>query len=255
METRDLRRLGEQGVEFPPKGRRSRLRDAGGEDDGTAFRHVDLEMAGHEEVFPAVVAATVLVRISDALVPAWSALELCLGSVELKIQVGEAVIHAERHATGNLPAFGTGGGILMGQGVDVPERKEWSKEQPDLRRSVGKVVTDQHLVRIRDQKDGLDDHHSPNLVGYLRHGVGLEIYDVLVAAGFVDVPETMDAEVELLAAQDQALVERREQQVLLTAERVHGHGQESMVAPGVAGHDGRVAVGPCLVGADNLPFQ
>ena len=143
----------------------------------------------------------------------------------------------------------------MGQGMDVPEREERRKEQPDLRWSVGKVVTDQDLVRIRDQEDGLDDHHASDLVGYLRHGVGFEIYDVLVAAGFVDVPETMDAEVELLAVQDQALVERRQQQVLLPSERVHGHGQESMVAPGVAGHDGRVAVGPCLVGADDLPFQ
>ena len=55
-------------------------------------------------------------------------------------------------------------------------------------------------------------------------------------------PVAMDAEVELLAVHDKAFVERGEQQELVAAEAVQGHCQQSVVAAGVARHDGCVDV-------------
>lgn len=65
----------------------------------------------------------------------------------------------------------------------------------------------------------------------------------------------MDAEIELLSVQDEALVQRGQEQVLLASESIHRHSKQTVITPCVASHYGSVAIRSGLVGADDLPLQ
>ena len=69
------------------------------------------------------------------------------------------------------------------------------------------------------------------------------------------VAVSMDTEVELLSIHNKALIKRREEEELVAAETVESNSQESVITARVTGHNGRVAICACLVGADNLPLQ
>ena len=174
---------------------------------------------------------------------------------QLEEEVREIGIHPEGCAARDRRVADVGHGILDRQRVDVAESEERLELQPDLRGSLDEVETDKDLVGVGHQDDTLGENDLTDLVGDLRDGVGLEIDHVLVPAGLVDVAVAMDTEVELLAVHHEALVERGQEQELVTAEAVERHCQESMVTAGIASHDGRIAVGACLVGADNLSLQ
>ena len=83
--------------------------------------------------------------------------------------------------------------------MDIPESQKRSKQKVDFRRSVEKIVADHHLVRVRDEEDGLGEDHSADLISDLWHRISLEINDVLVSPGLVDVAIAVDPEVKLLA--------------------------------------------------------
>ena len=62
----------------------------------------------------------------------------------------------------------------------------------------------------------------------------------------------MDAQVELLPLHDEALIKRRQKKIPVTSEPVESYGQKTVIPPGVARHDGRVAVGSRLVRKDAI---
>ena len=66
---------------------------------------------------------------------------------------------------------------------------------------------------------------------------------------------TVYGKVELMAFQDDALVQGGEEQHLLAVQIVHRHGQEAVIAPGVAIHNARVAIGTRLVRKDDFPLE
>ena len=202
------RHLRKDGVKMSLQLRGGNFSDRSREYDGVTFLEVDFEMTGDIKVLAAVESAPVLVGIGDTLVPAGSGREFDLLGIELDVQVREAVVQVPGHSVPDLPALGTGIGILLGQGMDIPESQERSEQQPDLRRCVHQVVTDHHLVCVGDQKDGLRQDHASYLVGDLRYRVGLEVDDVLVSPGLIDIPIAMDTQVELFSSQHQALVHR-----------------------------------------------
>ena len=76
-----------------------------------------------------------------------------------------------------------------------------------------------------------------------------------MAARIIDVAVPVDAEVELLAVQDDALVQRRQEEVHLPAERVDRSGQQAVVPARVATDNGRIAVGPALPRQQDFPLQ
>ncbi len=226
-----------------------------GEHDGVTRLHPGLEMSGNIEILLAGESAAVFIGIGHALVPARGRHEGNLLRVELHVQVREALVKVEGHSARNLPSFRTRVGVLVGQGVDVPERKERSEQQLHLPRSVDQLETDHDLVGIRDEKDALGENYLTHPVGDFRHRVSLEIDDVLVTARLIDTPVAMDAKVELLPVKDEALIQRGQKQVLLASESINRHSQQTVVAPCVASHYGSVAVGSGLVGTDDLPLQ
>ena len=65
----------------------------------------------------------------------------------------------------------------------------------------------------------------------------------------------MDSKIELLTVEDKALVERGKKHILSTAKLIYRDSKQSVVAPCVAGHDGRVAVGTGPVGLKNLALE
>ena len=71
----------------------------------------------------------------------------------------------------------------------------------------------------------------------------------------IDVAIAVDAQIELLSVQHQALVHRGEQQMLPAPELVHRDSQKTVVTPCVASDYRSVAIGSGLVGTDNLPLQ
>jgi hypothetical protein len=65
----------------------------------------------------------------------------------------------------------------------------------------------------------------------------------------------MDSEIELFAAEYKALVERRKQHKLSASEFLNRNSKQSVIAPGIAGHDRRVAISAGSVSLDNLTLE
>ena len=139
--------------------------------------------------------------------------------------------------------------------MDVAEGKERFHQQVDPAGRLQQVVPDHHPVGGGIEHDAFGKDDLADAVHDLRHGVRIEIDDVLVAARLVDITVPVDAEVELLSVQDDALVQRRQEEVHLPAERVDRSGQQAVVPARVATDNGRIAVGPALPRQQDFPLQ
>ena len=127
--------------------------------------------------------------------------------------------------------------------MKTPEAQEGLEQDPDLAGSLAEFVADEHLVLVRSQDDGLGEDDFTDLINNLRDRIGLEIHDVLMAAGLIDVPVAVNPEIELLATYDQTFVQGGEQQILVATETVNRNGQQPVVTAGVARDNRRVAAG------------
>jgi hypothetical protein len=65
----------------------------------------------------------------------------------------------------------------------------------------------------------------------------------------------MNAKVELLAAENQTFIQRGKKNILSTTKPSYRNGEESVIASGIAGHDGRVAVRTRLIRSDDLTLE
>ena len=139
--------------------------------------------------------------------------------------------------------------------MNVAESQERTELESQGLGTLENLIADEHLVAVLRQDDALAEEDLTDLVGNLRHGIRAEVHHILVAARFVGVSVAVDAEVELLAIHDQALIQVGQQQEAVASEPVQRDCQQAVVAAGVAGHDGRVAVGAGLVGAQDLPLE
>jgi hypothetical protein len=92
--------------------------------------------------------------------------------------------------------------------VNATESEERLEHEGNLGRSLMKLISDKHLVIIRHHGDGLREDNTSDLIGNLRYRVGVEVNDVLMAPRFIGITVAMDSEVELLAAENKALVKR-----------------------------------------------
>ena len=232
-----------------------RLAGGGGEHQAVAGLHLRLEGAGDPEVFAAVVPAAHLIRIGDALVPHGVEFEGRCGGAELQVEVREAFIHVECGAVLDRFVVRTGRTVLSGKGVKVAEGQERLEFHLHLGGSVHQLVLDEELVLIGTQDKGLAEHDFADLVGDGGDGIRIEVNDVLVTAGFIDVSIAMDTQVEPLSAEGEALIEGTQQDVPVSVELFYRNGQKAMVAPRIAGDDGRVAVRTGLVRQDNLSLE
>ena len=207
------------------------------------------------KILPAVKSSPVLIGICDSFVPARCVDEFDILGVELKVQIREAVIKIPSHTIGPLPALCTRGVVLLGQGVDVAEGEERCQQKLLFRRSGQHLVADQDLIGVRSEKDRFREHGASDFVNHLGSRISLEIDDVLVSPGLIDVAIAVDTQIELLAIQHDTLVHRGEKKVRFASELVNRNGQKTMITPCVASDYGSVAIGSGLVGVDNLPFQ
>ena len=171
-----------------------------------------LEGAGHPEVFAAVEAAAHLVRIGDALVPVRSVLERTGRGAQLQVQVREARIHVEGGAVLYGLIVRAGLVVFSGEGMEVTESQERLELQLHLGGCFFQLILDEKLVLIGTKDDGLAEHDFPDFVSDGGNRVCIEVHDVLVAAGIVDVPVAVDSQVEPLAAEGQALIEGTQQE-------------------------------------------
>ena len=128
----DLRHLCGQSVELPLQLAGGHLVHTGRKHDGIPRLHVGLEMSRDIKVFAAVESTTILIRISNPLVPARCALERNLLGIELQVQVRETIIHAPGHSVLNFPAFSPCRRILARKGMDVPESQERGQQETHL---------------------------------------------------------------------------------------------------------------------------
>ena len=173
----------------------------------------------------------------------------------MQVQVREAGVHIEGGAVGYGLEVRTGLAILPGEGVEVAESQERLELQLHLGRGVQELILDEELVFVRAQGDLLAEDDLTDLVGDGGNRVCVEVHDVLVPAGLIDVSVAVDAQVEPLAAQGDAFVQGTQQDVPESVELLHRNGQQAMVAPRITRHDGRVAVRAGLVRQDNLALQ
>ena len=226
----------------------------GGKDDALSRSEVQGKTSRDEKVFPAVEAAAHLVRVGDILVPERSVFEFRLAAA-LQVQVRKTFIKIEGDPARNLLIAGAGGGILMGQVMDPAECQERLQAQTDLGGRADQGVLNQQLVLVRGHHQFLGKNDFSDFVGHLRHRIRIEIDDVFVSAGFIDIPIAVDAQVETLAPEGQALVQRAQQDIAERAEGINGNAQQAVVAPRIAGHDGRVAIGTGLRREDDFPAE
>ena len=231
------------------------LLDGGGEDQRLTRFEARLEPAGDQQVLAAVVAAAVLVGVRHALVPVGVLREGGALVAHLHAQVGETLVQAVGHAARNLLAGGVGLGILLRQVMDVAERQIGTELEDDRAGCFEDFEFHEHLVTVRRQDESLAEEDVSHLAGDLRDGVRAEVHHVLVAARFIGIPVTVDAQVELLAVHDQGFVQVGKEQELVAAETVQRDREQAVVTARVAGDDGRVAVGSRLVGAQDLTLE
>ena len=231
-----------------------RLTGAGGEHNGFTLGQFHLETARHEEVLPAVEAAAHLIGVRHALVPARRVLE-CRRAAQLQVQVGKSIVKVEGDAAFDLLRFRAGVPVLVRQVVHASERQEGLQGQFHPGGRVDQFVLDQDLVAVLGQDQAFAEDDLADLVHHHRHRIGVEVDDVLVSARLVYVSVAMDAQVEPLAPEGQALVQRRKQHVTIPAEPLHRSGQQAVITAGVAGHDGRIAVRAPLAREQDLPLE
>ena len=139
--------------------------------------------------------------------------------------------------------------------MDVPEREERTQLELRLGRRRHQFVLYEQLVFVGHEEDALAEDNLAHLVGDGRDRIGVEVDDILVPAWLVDVAVAVDAEVELLAFHDERFVEGGKKHVLVAPETVQRDGEQTMIAAGIASDDACVAIGACLVRADDLPLQ
>ena len=217
--------------------------------------HFHLEGTGYKEVFPAVVTAAHLVRISDALVPGGVGLEGGRGGGQLQVKVRETFIQVEGYAVLDDAGVRAGDIVLPGEAVYIAESQERLKFQDHFGGCIHQLIAYHHLIVIWVKDDTLPENDFPNLVRDAGNRVCVEVHNVLVAAGLIDVPIAVDAQVKPLSAQDKALVQGTQQQVPVAIELLYRNGQEAVVTAGIARDYGRVAIRSGLVRQDNLPLK
>ena len=243
------------GGELALEGRRFLLPLRSREDHRCSGLERQFEPSGDQQVLHAVIPAPALVGIGDVVVPARRAHETSLGIAQLEVEVGEVGIHPERHAVLYLRTVDVSGVVLVRQVMDVAESQERLERQLDGRRRLQQLVLDEQLVSVMGEEKTLAQQHLPHLIGDLRDAVGVEVHNVLVSSGFIGLAIAVNAEVELLAVHGEAFVQRGKEHEPVATETVERHGEEAVVAPGVASQNRSVAIRPRLVRADDLPLQ
>jgi hypothetical protein len=139
--------------------------------------------------------------------------------------------------------------------MDVAESQERLELQFHFCGSVHQFIVDHELVRVRAEDYLLAENDFADLVGHGRDRICVEIHNVLVSARLIDVSVAVDSKVEALAPEGKAFVQGAEEEMPVTAELFNRYGQKAVVTPGVAGHDGRVAIGAGFIGQDDFPLE
>ena len=222
--------------------------------DTVARFHGNGEETRNEKVFLAVEAAAHLIGICHAIVPVRQRLELSLGA-ELHVQIREIFIKSERNSVVDLLAVGHSLRILAGQAMHASECEERFQHEGSLFRGLDEMILDEYLIGVRSHKNSLAEQDFPYLVDNLRGWIGIEIDYVLMTSRFIDISVAVDAEIELLAAYDKTFVQGRQKDEIPPSKLIDRNCKKSMVTPGIASHDGCVAIGSCLVRHDDLSFE
>ncbi len=139
--------------------------------------------------------------------------------------------------------------------MHAPKSKERLQDKRHFRRSLKQLIPDEHLVIVRNHHDGLGEEDASYLIGDYRNRIGVKVHNVLVSSRLIRVTVAVNAEVELLAPEDKAFIQGGQQHVPSSTQFPYGNGKKPVIAPCVAGHDGRVAIGPRLACGDNLTLE
>ena len=139
--------------------------------------------------------------------------------------------------------------------MNTSECQERAEGHLDHRRRSHQFITNHHLVGVGREKQRFLQNNLANFVGEGRNGVHIEVHNVFVSFRVILATIAMDAQVELSATQIKTLIEGGKQHVFAATQRINRHSQQAVVTTGIASHDGRVAIGARLVGADNLAFE
>ena len=179
-------------------------------------------------------------------------MEGSLAVTHLEIEIRESFVHIECNSVLDVLPSCTGGSILTREVMNPPESEERLELKLYLGRSAYELIFNENLVIIRNQDNTFCKHDAPDLVCNRRDRISIKIDNIFMAPRLINISIAMDSEIESLATKDNALINRRKQQVLVPTETVHRNCQKAVVAARVAGDDGCVTIGTGLVGKNNL---
>ena len=136
-------------------------------------------------------------------------MEIVVLTVYLDVDGRKSVIQPESRATVHGGIVPVSSVIGMSQGMYLPESQKWSEAQHRGRMCVQQGVLYQQLLLVVQKQHRLAELYAAYPVGDDRILVELEIHDILVASGLVDVlTVTADTQVEIPAVLNQSLVQR-----------------------------------------------
>ena len=121
---------------------------------------------------------------------------------------------------------------------------------------INERIADKNAVFIVLENDFLLQQHTTDPIDCRRHGVTVELSDILMSLRTEVVALIlMQAKVEGSPMLDDRRVKRAEQYMVVVVQFRNWHDKQPMVLPGVAVDDGRTGIGSRAVGPQQLSWK